>query len=318
VLEPGASSADRVFRFGSFELSERDGKLRKNGIRIKLQEQPFRVLVELLSNATRLVTREHLQQKLWPADTFVDFDVGLNTAIRKIRQALVDDADHPRYIETAAKRGYVFLMAVETARREAVLLDSLTAVNGKLAEEFWIAVLPFKYASATSDLQALAEGFSEEIVAGLSRFSYLRVTSRNSTGDYGSDRRVRDVDVRGLANDIKARYVLGGAAFARSVLCCASRCNSLTRSRVLTFGRKPMIIAFTRRSFSLFRMMSFPESFRRSRMSTAFCPTAWVNQFATAIQKRLHHTRRCCEALLISNAFPPKTMPPQGRLLSEP
>jgi TolB-like protein/tetratricopeptide (TPR) repeat protein len=211
VLEPGASSADRVFRFGSFELSERDGKLRKNGIRIKLQEQPFRVLVELLSNATRLVTREHLQQKLWPADTFVDFDVGLNTAIRKIRQALVDDADHPRYIETAAKRGYVFLMAVETARREAVLLDSLTAVNGKLAEEFWIAVLPFKYASATSDLQALAEGFSEEIVAGLSRFSYLRVTSRNSTGDYGSDRRVRDVDVRGLANDIKARYVLGGS-----------------------------------------------------------------------------------------------------------
>jgi DNA-binding winged helix-turn-helix (wHTH) protein len=131
VLDPNTSSADRVFRFGSFELSERDGKLRKNGIRIKLQDQPFRVLMELLSNASRLVTREHLQQKLWPADTFVDFDVGLNTAIRKIRHALGDDADRPRYIETVARRGYVFLMAVETlagghaaARQEATLLES--------------------------------------------------------------------------------------------------------------------------------------------------------------------------------------------------
>jgi TolB-like protein/tetratricopeptide (TPR) repeat protein len=218
VLDPNTSSADRVFRFGSFELSERDGKLRKNGIRIKLQDQPFRVLMELLSNASRLVTREHLQQKLWPADTFVDFDVGLNTAIRKIRHALGDDADRPRYIETVARRGYVFLMAVETlagghaaARQEATLLESPSAASGNLVEEFWIAVLPFKYASANTDLQALAESFGEEIVAGLSRFSYLRVTSRNFTGDYGSDRKYRDVDVRSVANDPKARYMLEGS-----------------------------------------------------------------------------------------------------------
>ena len=107
-----ASPADRIFRFGQFELSEGEGELRKNGVRIKLQEQPFQVLVELLANSGKFVTREHLQQKLWPADTFVDFDVGLNTAIRKIRQALGDDADHPHYIETAAKRGYRFLAPV--------------------------------------------------------------------------------------------------------------------------------------------------------------------------------------------------------------
>jgi DNA-binding winged helix-turn-helix (wHTH) protein/Tol biopolymer transport system component len=107
-----ASPADRIFRFGQFELSEGEGELRKNGVRIKLQEQPFQVLVELLANSGKVVTREHLQQKLWPADTFVDFDVGLNTAIRKIRQALGDDADHPHYIETAAKRGYRFLAPV--------------------------------------------------------------------------------------------------------------------------------------------------------------------------------------------------------------
>jgi DNA-binding winged helix-turn-helix (wHTH) protein/Tol biopolymer transport system component len=104
--------ADRAFRFGPFELSEREGELRKNGIRIKLQEQPFRVLVELVANSGKVVTREELQQKLWSEDTFVDFDTGLNTAIRKLRQALSDDADSPRYIETLAKRGYRFIAPV--------------------------------------------------------------------------------------------------------------------------------------------------------------------------------------------------------------
>jgi DNA-binding winged helix-turn-helix (wHTH) protein/Tol biopolymer transport system component len=103
---------DRVFRFGSFELSEREGELRKNGVRIKLQEHPFRVLLELLSNAGRLVTREELQQKLWPEDTFVDFDVGVNTAIRKLRQALGDEADNPRFIETLSRRGYRFVAPI--------------------------------------------------------------------------------------------------------------------------------------------------------------------------------------------------------------
>jgi DNA-binding winged helix-turn-helix (wHTH) protein len=105
-------SRDRVFRFGSFELSEREGELRKSGVRIKLQDQPFRVLVELVANAGSLVSREDLHQKLWPSDTFVDFDVGLNSAIRKLRQALNDDSDHPHYIETLAKRGYRFLAPV--------------------------------------------------------------------------------------------------------------------------------------------------------------------------------------------------------------
>jgi Tol biopolymer transport system component/DNA-binding winged helix-turn-helix (wHTH) protein len=107
------SKSHRVFRFGPFELSEREGELRKNGAQIRLQDQPLCVLVELLANAGRMVTREDLQQKLWPGDTFVDFDVGLNTAIRKLRQALGDDADNPRYIETLAKRGYRFIGMVE-------------------------------------------------------------------------------------------------------------------------------------------------------------------------------------------------------------
>jgi len=105
-------SRDRIFRFGPFELSESEGELRKNGVRIKLQEQPFRVLVELVANAGKVVAREALQHELWPSDTFVDFDVGLNTAIRKLRQALNDDADEPRYIETLARRGYKFIAPI--------------------------------------------------------------------------------------------------------------------------------------------------------------------------------------------------------------
>jgi len=107
-----STERDRVFRFGPFELSEREGELRKSGVRIKLQEQPFRVLLELVANSGKLVSREELRKKLWPVDTFVDFDVGLNSAIRKLRQALNDDADNPRYIETLAKRGYKFVAPV--------------------------------------------------------------------------------------------------------------------------------------------------------------------------------------------------------------
>src|SRR5215813_10567740 len=102
-----------IYRFGPFELSERDGEVRKHGVRIKLQEQPFRVLLELLANAGMLVTREELRQKLWPADTFVDFDVGLNTAIKRLRDALSDTAESPRYIETLPRRGYRFIAQVD-------------------------------------------------------------------------------------------------------------------------------------------------------------------------------------------------------------
>ncbi|HVP49969.1 MAG TPA: winged helix-turn-helix domain-containing protein, partial [Candidatus Bathyarchaeia archaeon] len=109
---------DRILRFGPFEFSEAEGELRKNGVRLKLQEQPLRVLLELVANPGKVVSREDLQQKLWPADTFVDFDTGLNTAIRKLRQALNDNADEPRYIETLAKRGYKFI---------APVADSVTA-----------------------------------------------------------------------------------------------------------------------------------------------------------------------------------------------
>jgi TolB-like protein/DNA-binding winged helix-turn-helix (wHTH) protein/Flp pilus assembly protein TadD len=99
--------------FGVFELDLRAGELRKHGLRVRLQEQPFQVLAMLLEHHGEVVTRGELQKKLWPADTFVDFDHGLNKAINKIREALSDSAESPRFVETVARRGYRFLVQVK-------------------------------------------------------------------------------------------------------------------------------------------------------------------------------------------------------------
>ena len=102
-----------TYRFGTYEADARSGELRKNGTRLRLQEQPFQVLVALLDRAGDVVTREELRQRLWPADTFVDFDHGLNTAINKVRDVLGDGAANPRFLETIPKRGYRFIAPVQ-------------------------------------------------------------------------------------------------------------------------------------------------------------------------------------------------------------
>jgi TolB-like protein/DNA-binding winged helix-turn-helix (wHTH) protein/Flp pilus assembly protein TadD len=101
--------------FGVFELDLRSGELRKHGLRVRLQEQPVQILAMLLEQPGEIVTREELHKRLWPADTFVDFDHGLNKAISKIREALGDSADSPRFVETIARRGYRFLAEVKVA-----------------------------------------------------------------------------------------------------------------------------------------------------------------------------------------------------------
>jgi cholera toxin transcriptional activator len=110
---PSSNRETRLLRFGVFEVDLDAGELRKNGARIRLQEQPFQVLTTLLQNASQVVTREHLREKIWPADTFVDFDHSLNTAVNKIREALGDSASNPRFVETLTRRGYRFNAAVD-------------------------------------------------------------------------------------------------------------------------------------------------------------------------------------------------------------
>jgi len=108
---PG-EAASRVFQFGVFEANEATGELRKQGVRIKLHSQPFRVLVLLLDKPGAVVTRKEMQQRLWGDDTFVDFEHGLNTAVNKIREALDDSALQPRYVETIPGKGYRFIAPV--------------------------------------------------------------------------------------------------------------------------------------------------------------------------------------------------------------
>src|SRR5712692_6647122 len=117
MSEPDQSP--RWVRFGTLDVELRTGEIRKQGARFKLQEKLFQVLALLLEHAGRIVTREELRQRLWPADTFVDFDANLNTTLNKLRQAIGDSADHPRFIETIPRRGYRFIATVEPLENDA-------------------------------------------------------------------------------------------------------------------------------------------------------------------------------------------------------
>jgi cholera toxin transcriptional activator len=114
----GNSTSAPLYRFDEFEADLRSGELRKSGERLRIQEQPFQVLVALLERPREVITRDELRQRLWPSDTFVDFDHGLNTTINKLRESLGDSASSPRFIETLPRRGYRFLADVEAVQPE--------------------------------------------------------------------------------------------------------------------------------------------------------------------------------------------------------
>jgi DNA-binding winged helix-turn-helix (wHTH) protein/Tol biopolymer transport system component len=111
------SSNTSVYRFGVFEFDPRTAELRKNGVKLKLQDQPSQVLVHLLARAGDLLSREELQSKVWPKDTFVDFETGLNTVVKRLRETLGDSAESPTFIETIPRKGYRFIAPVEVCQR---------------------------------------------------------------------------------------------------------------------------------------------------------------------------------------------------------
>jgi TolB-like protein/DNA-binding winged helix-turn-helix (wHTH) protein len=115
-MNEGARATAGAVRFGVFEVDLRACELRKQGVRIRLQDQPYQVLRILLERPGEVVTREELRQRIWPADTFVDFDHGLNNAVKRLREALGDSADTPRYVETVPRHGYRFIAAVDMIR----------------------------------------------------------------------------------------------------------------------------------------------------------------------------------------------------------
>jgi len=162
----------RVLRFGPFEADLNTGELRKCGLRLKLQDQPFRVLVGLLDHPGELLTREELRARLWPGDTYVDFEHSLNTAVKKLRQALNDVSDHPCYIETIPRYGYRFIAPVEvcgpeTARCAETLPAPAATVKRRRPQ--WVA-------AATIVLIGTAS-----VLAGVSVRHYRRAVSPRET-----------------------------------------------------------------------------------------------------------------------------------------
>src|SRR3984957_212825 len=134
---PEMPSSVRSVRFGVFEVDLRAGEIRKKGIKIRLQGQPFLLLITLLKQQGEVVTREELRRTLWPEDTFVDFDHSLGTAVNKLREVLGDSAANPRFVETAPRRGYRFIapvVSVSDGEDTSAVIQTSPAVEEPAAE----------------------------------------------------------------------------------------------------------------------------------------------------------------------------------------
>jgi len=224
ILEEGTMratlSAPRRLSFGAFEADLHSGELLKYGNRVRLQAKPFQLLVMLLEHPGELVTREEICSRLWTADTFVDFDRSLGTALNKIREVLNDSAAEPRFVETLPRRGYRFIASVSVVKSDpepespaenlakaptrsrffnyavgiSVLLLSVSI--GAVSSRWWlpklsgpppvrsIAVLPLLNLSNDPEQQFFAEGMTDELITDLAQISSLRVTSRTSVMTY--------------------------------------------------------------------------------------------------------------------------------------
>ena len=182
-------SSDPVVRFGAYELDQQAGELRKDGVRIRLQEQPLQVLQILLEHPGAVVSREELQRRIWPSDTFVDFDHGINNAIKRLREALGDTAETPHFIETLPRRGYRFIGNPEIA----------TALISTRVQS--LVVLPLENLSGNPEQEYFADGLTEALITSLAKMRALRVVSRTTAMHYKGIHRPLPEIARELAVD---------------------------------------------------------------------------------------------------------------------
>jgi len=197
------NQSGRLVKFGIFEADLASREIRKNGARIRLQDQPFQVLAVLLEKPGGVVTRDELRQQIWPSDTFIDFDKGLNVAINKIREALGDSAESPRFVETLPRRGYRFLAPLdgthEDPPKRGAPIDS-------------IAVLPLANSSPDLDTECIAVGIPGNIIHRLSEIPGLRVISWNSV----SCDKNQDTDPQAIGRRFNVRSLLVGRIWVRA------------------------------------------------------------------------------------------------------
>lgn len=188
-----------VVRFGDFEANLRSGELRRHGLRVKLADQSFQILALLLESAGGFVTREELRQKLWKQDTFVDFEAGLNSAIKRLRDALGDSAHAPRFIETLPRRGYRFIQPVKPdSPEDAGRIQSL-------------AVLPLDNLTGDAAQEYFVDGMTDALITRLAQIGALRVISRTSAMAY----KVKNKPLPQIARELNVEAIVEGTV-ARS------------------------------------------------------------------------------------------------------
>jgi TolB-like protein/DNA-binding winged helix-turn-helix (wHTH) protein/Tfp pilus assembly protein PilF len=229
-----------IVQFGIFQLDLKARELHKAGIKVKLQDQPFRVLALLIERAGQVVAREELRQKVWPTDVYVAFDQGLNNAIKKVRDALGDSADSPRYIETVARHGYRFVAPVSagsgspaesrtifgfrTPRNAALVGLTGALLLAVLAYWAWhgspmrdgpssgmviLAVLPFDNLSRDPDQEFFSDGLTEEMITQLGKLNPQRLTvvARSSVAKYKGSSLAADL----IGKELHVDYLVQGS-----------------------------------------------------------------------------------------------------------
>src|SRR5258708_23797711 len=216
-------AARQTYRFGASECDYTAGEPGKDGVKVRLQEQPFQILTLLLKRPGEVVTREEVRQALWPGDTFVDFDVGLNSAVKRLRDALSDSADSPRFVETLPRRGYRFIAPLEAPPVSlpaapqapprpalpprsrlrpwggaAAVVAAVALVAGLIVTGTWprlrgqlastpirsLAVLPFENLTGDAEQDYFVDGMTDAVITDLAQVRALRVISRTSVTQY--------------------------------------------------------------------------------------------------------------------------------------
>lgn len=195
------ASPQKVIRFGEFEADLQARRLFKRGVKVRLRDQLFVVLSVLLEHAGEVVTRVELQRRLWPGDVIVDFELNLNTAIARLREALGDSAERPRFIETLPKHGYRFIGSVTEPARATGQAPSLRAK---------IVVLPIMNLSGDPGQDYLSDAFTDELITGLAGLSpgRLGVIARTTAMHYKGSRK----DVTKIGRELGANYVVEGSS----------------------------------------------------------------------------------------------------------
>lgn len=244
---PAPTSISEVLQFGLFEIDMQKAELRKRGVRIKLQEQPLKVLHLLLQNRGEIVTREQLRTNIWPANTFVEFDHGLYSAMARLREALGDSSENPMFIETVARRGYRFIAPVTSPGNIAIpilgptvttrpprsrkliagvlggllagalLLGVILGFNLANSRDWFrhrsnaqvrsLAVLPLQNLSGDPTQEYFADGMTDELITQLAELGSVRVISRTSVMQYKGARK----PLRQIANELGVDAILEGS-----------------------------------------------------------------------------------------------------------